>query len=65
MLTAVVASVATAFPHNSGETLLVLLSSPDCIMFDKMRLVGESHTTSGLSARIPLFQANKKIGSSD
>lgn len=36
-VTAVVASVATAHPHASGETLLVLLRSPQCIQLDRER----------------------------
>lgn len=40
-LTAVVASVATAYPHRSGETLLVLLKSPECIQLDRYRLAKE------------------------
>jgi hypothetical protein len=45
-LTAVVASVATAFPHASGEALLVLLRSPMCIALDRQRMVAESHASS-------------------
>ena len=41
-LTSVVASVATAFPNLSGETLLVLLTSPACIRLDLQRMVMES-----------------------
>lgn len=37
-LTAVVASVATAFPAAAKETLLCLLTSPACIFFDRKRL---------------------------
>lgn len=40
-LTAVVAGVATAYPHRSGETLLVLLKSPECIELDRYRLAKE------------------------
>lgn len=40
-LTAVVASVATAFPHSADETLLVLLRSRQCIELDRQRLVNE------------------------
>lgn len=42
-LAAVVASVATAWPHSSGEALLTLLSAPDYIAFDRSRRVGERH----------------------
>ena len=37
-VTAVVASVSTAFPHSCSETLLVLLRSPECIMLDRCRV---------------------------
>ena len=40
-LAAVVASVATAYPHASGEGLLVLLSVRDYIALDRSRLVEE------------------------
>ena len=46
-LTSVVASVAAAFPHISGEALLVLLSSPVCIRLDLQRSVMESQTIVG------------------
>lgn len=40
-LTAVVASVATAYPSACGEALLALLSSPTCIRLDRQRMVHE------------------------
>ena len=40
-LAALVASVATAYPHASGEALLVLLSVREYIVVDRSRLVGE------------------------
>jgi hypothetical protein len=46
-LTAVVASVATAFPHASGETLLVLLRSPMCILLDGRRRAHEMSVSAG------------------
>lgn len=60
-LTAVVASVATAFPHASGETLLVLLRSPLCIQLDRYRLTNESHPPSALSGLMPQLDARNKI----
>ena len=45
-LTAVVASIATAFSHDAGETLLVLLQSPDCIQLDLQRRVNEMRVSS-------------------
>ena len=41
-LTSVVAGVATAFPHLSGESLLVLLTSHACIRLDLRRTMMES-----------------------
>jgi len=60
-LTAVVASVATAFPHASGETLLVLLSSPMCIRLDRRRLVNESHVPSRLFGMMPRLDNRNKV----
>ena len=59
-LAAVIASVATAHPHASGEALLVLLSAPDYIMFDRARMATESQA-SALSGMFPQFQAENKI----
>lgn len=41
VLTAIVASVAVAYPQACGEALLVLLSSPICIMLDRGRMSSE------------------------
>ncbi len=60
-LTAVVASVATAFPHASGETLLVLLRSPLCFRLDHHRLVNESQAPSRLSDFVPQLDAGNKV----
>jgi hypothetical protein len=60
-LTAVVASIATAFPHASGETLLVLLRSPLCILLDRHRLVNESQAPSGMLGLIPPLDTKDKI----
>jgi len=43
-LTAVVASLAIAYPQACGEVLLALLSSPDCIALDRQRMVHEMST---------------------
>lgn len=59
-LAAVVASVATAHPHASGEALLVLLSAADYIAFDRGRMGGESHA-SALSGMLPQLQADNKV----
>ncbi|HJW93458.1 MAG TPA: ATP-binding protein [Thermoanaerobaculia bacterium] len=37
-VTAIVASLAVAYPRSCGETLLVLLSSPECIRLDRARM---------------------------
>jgi len=57
-LTAVVASVATAFPRTSGETLLVLLQSRLCIQLDRQRLVMELQVPSKMLDL--MFGINKK-----
>lgn len=59
-LTAVVASVSTAYPHLSGDTLLVLLSAPDIIALDRTRMAGE-HQTTALSSMLPQFRADHKV----
>src|SRR5690606_18428535 len=40
-VTAVISSVATAHPRITPETLLVLLSSPECILLDRGRMAAE------------------------
>jgi hypothetical protein len=40
-LTAIVASLATAYPQACGEALLVLLSNPMCIRIDRSRMAAE------------------------
>jgi hypothetical protein len=52
-LAAVVTSVATAFPHASGETLLVLLTALELVRLDAYRVVGESQAPSGLHGMFP------------
>ncbi len=59
-LAAVVASVATAYPHASGEAILVLLSAPDYITFDRGRMAGERQT-SALSGMFPQLRADNKV----
>lgn len=59
-LSAVVASVATAHPHASGEALLVLLSAPDYLKFDRARMATESQALA-LSGMFPQFQAENKF----
>lgn len=60
-LTGVVASVATAFPHESGETLLILLRSPLCILLDRQRLVAESQAPSGIYESMPRLNNRNEI----
>ena len=55
-LTAVVASIATAFSHDAGETLLVLLQSPECIQLDLQRRVNEMRP----SSTVMLHQLNDR-----
>lgn len=59
-LAAVVASVATAHPHRSGEALLVLLSVQDYIEIDRSRMAGE-HQTSSLTGLFPTLSAENKF----
>lgn len=59
-LAAVVASVATAHPHRSGEALLVLLSVQDYIEIDRSRMAGE-HQTSSLTGLFPTLRAENEI----
>ncbi|MHB9019814.1 MAG: nSTAND1 domain-containing NTPase [Minisyncoccota bacterium] len=58
--TGVAASVATAFPYASGETLLVLLRSPECILLDRHRLVAESQSPSRLSSLMSSLRPNNR-----
>ena len=58
-LTAVIASVATAFPHMAGETLLVLLESRPCIELDHMRCISEPRRSSVLGFTSQLDTLNK------
>jgi hypothetical protein len=60
-LTAVVASVATAFPHAAGETLLVLLGCPLCIRLDRSRFASEAHAPSRMNAMFPSLDAKNRI----
>ncbi|PKO88875.1 MAG: AAA family ATPase [Betaproteobacteria bacterium HGW-Betaproteobacteria-12] len=59
-LAGVVASVATAHPHQSGEALLVLLSVRDYVEIDRSRMAGE-HQTSSLTGLFPTLHAENKI----
>ena len=59
-LAAVVASVATAYPHASGEGLLVLLSVRDLIALDRSRLVGERQMP-GMAGMISTMHADHQI----
>lgn len=60
-LTAVVASIATAFPYASGETLLVLLTALVPIRLDSYRVVGESQAPSGLHGMFPRARGADEI----
>ena len=59
-LAAVVASVATAYPHASGKGLLVLLSVRDYVAMDRSRLAGE-HQMAGMADMIPTMRADHQI----
>jgi hypothetical protein len=60
-LTAVVASVATAFPHASGEALLTLLRTPACFFLDRHRMSQESGAASLLQNLMPQLDASKQV----
>ena len=59
-IAAVVASVATAYPHASGEGLLVLLSVREYIAVDRSRLVGEQQMA-GMAGMIPTMRADHQV----
>lgn len=59
-LVAVVASVATAFPRHSVETLIALLSSPVFFSLDLVRKVQETGVETMMSG-FPPFSADEKI----
>jgi hypothetical protein len=52
-ITAVAASIATAFPHACGETLLVLLGCQTYIQLDRGRLSSEFHPPSKMNGMFP------------
>ena len=58
-LTAVIASIATAFPHMAGETILVLIQVRSCIELDRHRLISESQASSMLGFMSQLGFSNK------
>jgi hypothetical protein len=60
-LTAVVASVATGFPHSSGETLLALLRSPVCILLDRSRRANEPQVPSRMLALMPRVNVEDEV----
>ena len=59
-LAAVVASAAIAYPHASGEALLVLLSVRDYVAVDRSRLAGE-HQIAGMARMIPTMRADHQV----
>lgn len=64
-VTAVVASIATAFPHQAGEAALVLLRCRDCVLLDRTRMVSEMQATSRLFEMFPTHDASKEILASE
>ena len=60
-LTAVAASIATAYTHLCGETLLVLLGSPECILLDNKRCGHEWQAPSRIGANSPTFDVKDEI----
>ncbi len=59
-LAAVVASVSTAYPHASGEALLVLLGVPEYVTADRSRLVGELQMA-GMTGMISTMRADHQV----
>ena len=59
-LAAVIASVATAYPHASGEGVLVLLSVRDYIALDRGRLAGEQQMA-GMASLFPTMRADHQV----
>jgi hypothetical protein len=59
-LAAVVASAATAYPHASGEALLVLLSARDYVEIDRSRLAAEPQLST-LPGMFPTFRTDHEI----
>ncbi len=59
-LSGVVASVATACPHSSGEAILILLSVRDYITVDRHRLVGEQQMA-GMLGMFPTLRADHQL----
>ena len=60
-LTAVAASVATALPHDAGETLLVLLQSRMCFQLDSQRQAKEVEAPSVLAELLPSLNRSNEI----
>lgn len=58
-VTAIVASLAVRYPYAWGETLLVLLSSPDCIRMDRIRMVQDQ--TGSVHGRLLHSDAMKEV----
>ena len=59
-LAAVVTSVATAYPHASGEALLILLSARGYVDIDRSRVVAEPQL-SALPGMFPTFRTDHEI----
>lgn len=58
-VTAIVASIAVRYPYACGETLLVLLSSRDCIRMDRVRMAQDS--TGSVYSRLPQYKTLNEI----
>jgi len=62
-LSAIVATVATAYPYNAKETLLVFLGSPKCILLDRERWChNQSNPLSTPMQNIPYSDYFEKLG---
>ena len=60
-LTAVIASVATAFPSDACETLLVLLQCPECVLLDRLRYTSDMYPPSASAGMLSLLDARNEV----
>ena len=60
-ITGVVASVATAFPQASADTLLVLLGNPECVLLDRGRQANEAMAPSKMGSLMRGFNGENTI----
>ena len=64
-LTAVIASVATAFPRQACETLLVLLQCPECVLLDRLRYTSDMCPPSSSAGMLSLLDVRNELYDSE